>query len=214
VFSEYEEEKYILEAVSDLKTGTFIDVGAYDGLAYSNTRALVELGWRGIMIEPGLQAFQKLLANYADKPNIVLIHGALEYESFGRPWHYGMLSEFWENPETYSTARAGNRERFEGHYTFSRSFLVPCFTWNDIPSTCDVLSIDTEGSSFEALEKWAYVVEYEDWSKHPRVICVEHDGKIEACQNILKPLEYKEIHRNKVNVIYRRKSYRNKGESL
>jgi len=57
---------------------SFIDVGAYDGVTYSNTRALVDLGWSGLMIEPGLTAFQQLLRNYADIERVTLIHAALD----------------------------------------------------------------------------------------------------------------------------------------
>ena len=32
--------------------GTFLDLGAYDGVDLSNTRALTELGWAGVCIEP------------------------------------------------------------------------------------------------------------------------------------------------------------------
>jgi len=32
--------------------GVFADIGANDGLTYSNTRRLLELGWRGVFVEP------------------------------------------------------------------------------------------------------------------------------------------------------------------
>ena len=32
--------------------GTFLELGAYDGIEFSNTLALEERGWRGYLIEP------------------------------------------------------------------------------------------------------------------------------------------------------------------
>lgn len=32
--------------------GVFVDIGANDGLTYSNTRRLLESGWRGVFVEP------------------------------------------------------------------------------------------------------------------------------------------------------------------
>src|SRR5688500_5079046 len=57
------EQDYILEYFKG-KIGTFADVGANDGVTLSNTRALSELGWRGIFVEPSPKAFERLKRNY------------------------------------------------------------------------------------------------------------------------------------------------------
>jgi len=56
IYSQNLEQNYILEYFKD-RRGTFIDIGANDGLTLSNTRALVELGWRGVFVEPSPMAF-------------------------------------------------------------------------------------------------------------------------------------------------------------
>lgn len=43
--------------------GCVLDVGANDGILLSNSRALVELGWQAVLVEPAETAFQKLMAN-------------------------------------------------------------------------------------------------------------------------------------------------------
>jgi FkbM family methyltransferase len=46
------------------REGTFVEVGAYDGIAYSNTSCLAEAGWRGLYVEP-VPAYAALCkANY------------------------------------------------------------------------------------------------------------------------------------------------------
>ena len=63
IYSQNLEQNYILEYFKD-KRGTFIDIGANDGLTLSNTRALAELGWRGVFVEPSPKSFEMLKKNY------------------------------------------------------------------------------------------------------------------------------------------------------
>jgi FkbM family methyltransferase len=44
-------------------TGTFIELGAYDGIQQSNTLHFENSGWRGILIEPIPEAFERCVAN-------------------------------------------------------------------------------------------------------------------------------------------------------
>ncbi len=60
MYSQNDEERVILELVGDGK-GRFLDIGAFDGVMFSNTRALVERGWCGICVEPNPFTFLKLL---------------------------------------------------------------------------------------------------------------------------------------------------------
>lgn len=64
-YSQGEEQKYILEHFRDNKSGYFLDIGAYNAEVFSNVRALHELGWSGVCVEPsdgcypGLRDFYK-----------------------------------------------------------------------------------------------------------------------------------------------------------
>ncbi len=58
MYSQNEEEKYILEYFGD-KVGTFADIGCNDCQTLSNTRALYELGWKGILVDASPQAIAK-----------------------------------------------------------------------------------------------------------------------------------------------------------
>jgi FkbM family methyltransferase len=46
----------------------FVDVGAFDGIGFSNTRALFERGWTGICVEPVSKNFEKLELLYRGTP--------------------------------------------------------------------------------------------------------------------------------------------------
>ena len=49
IFSQYNEDEIITEFFGNY-AGTFLDVGAYDGISDSNTHALSLKNWRGVYI--------------------------------------------------------------------------------------------------------------------------------------------------------------------
>lgn len=64
MYSQNDEERFLAEFFAG-HTGAFLDIGAYDGISISNTRRLLELGWRGVLVEPNPINFCKLMANTA-----------------------------------------------------------------------------------------------------------------------------------------------------
>ena len=93
-YSQLGQDKFLFENFfRGMRGGVFVDVGAYDGVALSNTYYFEkELGWQGICIEPNPLAFEGLSQNR----NCVLLNCGvggqeelLEFleEGFaGRPW--------------------------------------------------------------------------------------------------------------------------------
>lgn len=59
------QDKWLIETLlPHLKKGVFVDVGAHDGISFSNTYFLErQLEWSGIAIEPIPEIFEKLKAN-------------------------------------------------------------------------------------------------------------------------------------------------------
>ena len=71
-YSQQDEDKYIIqyllkERISD---GTFLEIGACDGVLYSNTKTLEDyFGFNGILIEPQSVFFNKLKNNRNNESN-------------------------------------------------------------------------------------------------------------------------------------------------
>jgi FkbM family methyltransferase len=57
--------------------GSFVEVGAYDGLTYSNTYGLAEMGWRGLYIEPVYSAYRQCVFNHERHPNIKVLNACV-----------------------------------------------------------------------------------------------------------------------------------------
>jgi FkbM family methyltransferase len=58
------------------RTGTFIDIGANDGITLSNTYAAAQRGWKGVMVEPSPSVFDKLVSN-VQGTDVICIQAAI-----------------------------------------------------------------------------------------------------------------------------------------
>jgi FkbM family methyltransferase len=146
--------------------GVFLDIGANDGVTFSNTRALVDLGWKGVHVEPGTAAFAKLKQNF---PNACAYQVAVSvqdgeatfYESDAKSQH--MVSSLIES----------ELQKWKC-YTFAtvqvKTVTVASLLKLAELSRVDFLSIDAEGSDlliFRQFDLSALGV---------RLVCVEHNG--------------------------------------
>jgi len=165
--SQHGEQATILAYFGGKRYGTFLDIGANDGVRYSNTRALVELGWFGTYVEPSPAAFASLRENL---PNAKAFPVAIT-EADG-------AVELFESDESshrlISTTIASERERwgvcrFKGvmvsGWSFEKLLAESCDTQYDF------ISIDAEGADlaiFNQIDLAALRV---------GMVCVEHNGK-------------------------------------
>lgn len=58
----------------NLTDGTFIEIGAFDGISWSNTYGLAQLGWDGVYVEPVLKYFNKCRQNHANHPRVHVLN--------------------------------------------------------------------------------------------------------------------------------------------
>jgi FkbM family methyltransferase len=192
-YSQNGEQRLILEAFGGF-VGRFLEIGACDGLLVSNTLALVELGWSGIMIEPSPRAFLELHKRHGHNPKLTLVHAAI---GLG----HGM-SPFHDSPqaEGYATTEEANRTKWQHLAAFDPPFFLPLIPITAIleafPGPIDFLSIDTEGTSTDLFLTFPF-----GSILLPRVICVEHDGRIAECLVQARQYRYKEIARNGENLL-------------
>ncbi len=139
------------------RDGVFVDVGAYDGVALSNTYYFEkELGWQGICIEPNPLAFEKLSRNRQCASLNCGVGGQEEVLEFLKlPGDLDLGSGFvkYFNESSYYKDPA-----FIAKVTSDGGELVniPVRRLNDLLAEHDVtridyLSIDTEGADFEVL---------------------------------------------------------------
>ena len=150
-YSQCGQDKYVNEYIfKGAKQGFFIDVGAHDGISYSNTYYFEQiLGWRGICIEPHQDHFTQLCRN---RSAICINAGISNYQGsaqflkiIGEP---EMLSGLVHTYDPRHVARIEYELQSRGGSAHIVS--VPVYTLQAIVDAyriarIDLLSIDTEG---------------------------------------------------------------------
>src|SRR5688572_15752664 len=93
-YSQNNEQDVILKYFGDY-VGTFLDLGAYDGINLSNTRALVRKGWGGVMVEASPTVFERLKLNCEVFNRLCLLNFAVSDKDG--------VAEFYDNQNAVAT---------------------------------------------------------------------------------------------------------------
>ncbi len=206
-YSQGEEERYILEAFADnvlgRPIGRFLDLGGYNPKDNSNTRALVELGWAGVIVEPSPGAMMSLLREYGDEERITLINAAVGLAP--------RLAKMHITDDALSTLNEEHLERCKAAgYTFYGTFLVPQLTleriFMEVGNVFDLVSIDIEGGSADLFEQ--YLGMLTEHPAHafkvappPRCFTVEHDGRWRELELAAEARGYQKVMQNGENIV-------------
>ena len=200
MYSQNEEEKYILEYFKG-KTGTFIDIGCNDCETLSNTRALFEMGWKGVLVDASPQAIAKCRQLYNGHKGVYIYEYAISK-------HNGK-EIFKESGSLLSSRDVGLVSTF--HETevarFSKTvgyvpIEVKTFKWKTFLNrlqikTFDFISIDVEGDEMHILPDM-------DLSK-TSLICLEWNSKPELKKDFEYYLDgFKLIYTSGENLLYGR----------
>jgi FkbM family methyltransferase len=141
----------------EMEGGQFIDIGAHDGVTYSNTWFFEkQRRWQGICVEPNPSVFKRLLANrtcttlnccVSDRGGVVRFQKINGYSE--------MLSGIIDKYEAAHAQRI--RDEMQEHGGSSEIISMPARTFSDIAeehgiSEVHYVSIDTEGGELDILK--------------------------------------------------------------
>lgn len=142
------------EHVPYMEHGTFLEAGAFDGVSWSMTYWLLELGWRGICIEPHPEHFKSLQENLSRFKNATFCNVALGP-------HTGSAL-LYKNGSLTTTSEAMIRLYHDEPWAatplsvLDDAISVPMQTLeyvcvNNNVSEIDLLVLDTEGTELDIL---------------------------------------------------------------
>jgi len=79
MYSQRDEERVIVDWFEKRgqKTGRYLDIGAYNSKVFSNTRRLFEMGWQGVLVEPGPAQVLELAEAYRGEDRVTIVNCAL-----------------------------------------------------------------------------------------------------------------------------------------
>jgi FkbM family methyltransferase len=189
-YSQSGEQKYILKALgvyegqpAYTKPPRLLDIGAWNAKTFSNSRALIELGWSAVLFEPSPGPLRGLVEEYGNNSRVEVV---------GLPVSIaGGFMELRVTDDALS-ADAGNVEhlkKWEGYgfygtmTTRAVSLLDLYRAWDG--TTFDFVSIDTEGTSVDLFAQM--IRDY--W--RPRCVCVEHEERWEELRKAAEAGNYR-----------------------
>lgn len=177
-YSQLGQDKKVYDFYKGKTEGYFVEVGAYDGIALSNTYAFEKLGWKGICCEPLPSRFADLIKNRtAHCCNQAVYHTTGLTVSFDIEGDAGMLSGIDTHIDAHKHVVNKNKQTVTMQ-TISLNNLLERF---GAPPFIEYLSLDTEGSEYEILR----TLDFNKWQFG--LIDVEHNH-IEPRRTMIKQL--------------------------
>ena len=170
-YGQHDEDRYITAFFGDF-VGTYLDVGAFDGIAMSNTYALEQRGWSGVCVEPYPQTWAKLFRNRTAmclQACVANVDGvsAVTFKMLDVP----ELSGIDPNMDVVNNIYRNIGKSSSPAITETQVLAVSA---NDIirehlDGACDFLSVDTEGTELDVLKSVRL------GACNPRLIVVERN---------------------------------------
>jgi FkbM family methyltransferase len=194
--SQNDEENYIVNyfVKNSPKHGrTLLDIGAYDGMTFSNTKALLDQSWKGVMVEASPQVFTALQRN-TEGLNVDLCQACIVTQPV-----VGMIP-FWDNAGAVASNNPDHVERWKNHAEFQKIMLMPIH-YKALLSTYgtefDMVDIDIEGESANLFfEMFPLMPSVDLW-------VVEHDGRKQEIIDLC--VGFAVLYENGENVVLGRK---------
>lgn len=148
--SQIGQDQWVISVLGESTDGFFVEVGASDGVEYSNTYYMEKvLGWKGICIEPHPDLYQKLSQNRECH-----LSNALVYEKAGESLSFqlnGMLSGI------VNESSGGMMRKWTGpNIRKTTTTLDAVLKEFKAPKVIDYLSLDVEGNEYNILKTFPF----------------------------------------------------------
>ena len=167
----------------DLEGGQFVDIGAHDGMTYSNTWFFEKhRKWHGVCVEPNPAVFKRLMANRLCTTLNCCVSDTAGQVRFQKITGYSeMLSGIVDKYEVEHVQRI--RDELQEHGGSSEIISITARTFADIAtehglSEINYLSIDTEGGELEILQidRFQEIFRARDVGRVPHPAARDDDG--------------------------------------
>lgn len=204
MYSQNNEDEIVAGYFGNFK-GYVLDIGANDGITFSNSRKLIMKGWSGCMVEPSEYGYNKLLELYnygTDK--VMVCHCAISIED-----GLGYLLESGAHvPNGKDKALVSTLHQSEAKRWASVDFSEKVVTINTFKTFLkgnynngifDFITIDAEG------EDWNILQQIDLTAVGCKCLCIEWNGRRDLERLFTAYCEkhkMTEIHRNSENLLF------------
>lgn len=198
-YAQHAEDLLIEQQLGPIKS--FIDIGANDGVLFSNTYKFAKLGARGLCVEPSPTTFLKLRLNHLFHPKVRCIRAAVSNRngsiSFIKDGYEEVLSRVSDLPLHQSTNDSSDKPTISVPALTLEKLLFRFTHFKQV----DLLSVDVEGHEKQVFEG------LNDYPFQARIIVLEAD-KMEIGNILSLPFfeDYTPKYTNGVNLFLIHKS--------
>lgn len=172
------------------KPGYFVEFGAADGVALSNSHILEkQFGWNGILCEPSTGWHEALKENRSSVIDTRCVYSVSGDKISFSENYLGELSAITSYADPNSN---GILKRTTSSYEVETISLLDLLNGHNAPKFIEFLSVDTEGSEFEILKNF-------DFQRYRfGAICVEHNfaDTREKINGLLTSNGYVQVHKD------------------
>lgn len=190
--------------------GTFVEVGASNGIDCGIITPLADVGWRGLCIEPNVAQANECLHNHWRNPNVTVINKAAGAKKemvivYGNGQGSTINEEYRRNSQSISWSA----QMMPVHWVEQHPLDTMLAEHKFEPGKIDVMTIDVEGHECEVFKGFSLVcwkptmlmVElsdiHPDFQKFPETVM-----KIARLRQQIIKSGYKEIHRDVCNTVF------------
>ncbi len=193
-FSQNNEQDYILEYFKENNNGKYLEIGSFHPTIFSNTRALYEKNWTGVLVEPSPKCMKNLEDAYSNEPRITLIQAAISDND-------GVIKFFNAEGDAIGSTDISHKQKWEKgcgvQYTEITVKAISMATFlKEHGEDVDFLNLDVEGTNmqlFNLIPDWFF--------NRLKMICIEHDECNVEIMSKLSGFGFKQILLNNENLI-------------
>ena len=190
-YAQHGEDK-LIERLLPNGVNSFIDIGANDGVLFSNTYKFAKQGANGLCIEPSSKAFRKLLLNHLFHSNVKCFKGAISNST-----NILYLKEDGYE-ETLSTVSDKASIGYKKINSYNFDYILDRFPKYE---NIDLLSVDVEGHELEVFQG------LKNKSFNSKFIIIESDKLIlDELLNLKCLSDYEVIGSNGINTFFKNKA--------
>jgi FkbM family methyltransferase len=201
-YSQHGEDLFIESKLSNIQYGSILDVGANDGITYSNSRLFIEKhNWSAVLVEPTSKCIESLTKLYSNHDNIIIYPYGIDnieqeteiYLGNLEPGTINQVSTMLEQERQYWERMRSVQYDTEIIKTKTVSQLVADANIDHY----NIISIDTEGKDILIL-KQLYQLGF-----RPEYYIIEHNSVPETIATIHEIClsEYNLVWQNTINFI-------------
>lgn len=197
MYAQYGEEIFLKKFLDINNKGLVVDIGAADGIRFSNSRFLIEQGWRALLVEPNPKNFKKIKELYNENNLVLLENVGCGNDTIEEVQFFIDKNDEHEQLSTFKIEQM-NKCKSIYNCDFVETNLKIIKT-SDLFEKYNILSIDFLSIDTEDFDE--NVIEGIDFSKvEIKLICVEHDTP--KIQKKLTENNFYKVHKTIGNIFY------------